>query len=182
MKYKLDSALVTAAALAWLIIVAAVAGETDQNFWILAAFAVAVPFALWNIIMGFVVYVHHTHPTIAWFQNRQDWQRARAYLTSTANVRLPLGIDRLMHNIMEHNAHHLNPRIPMIALHGAQCAVQEQFTDQFTAYRMSWGSYMDCVRSCKLYDYTNHAWLNWKGVVTSQVALTGDRKKDAGQS
>ena len=169
MKYKLDSALVTVGAVAWVLMVALVAAQTDQSFWMLAGFAVAAPFFLWNIIMGFVVYVHHTHPTIAWFQNRHDWQRARAYLTSTANVRLPFGIDRLMHNIMEHNAHHMNPRIPMIALRGAQCALQDQFTDEFTAYRMSWDAYKDCVRRCKLYDYTNHAWLNWKGAVTARV-------------
>ncbi len=182
MRYKLDSVLVTGGAVLWILLVVAVAGQTGQNFWALGAFTIAAPFALWNIIMGFVVYVHHTHPSIAWFQNRQEWQRARAYLTSTANVRLPWGIDRLMHNIMEHNAHHLNPRIPMISLHSAQCAIQEQYTDQFTAYRMSWSSYTDCVRRCKLYDYTNHAWLNWKGAVTSQVPFTPDTQPQPGSA
>ena len=48
---------------------------------LLATLAVVVPFLLWNGIMGFVVYLHHTSPKIAWFQNRQEWQRHRAYLT-----------------------------------------------------------------------------------------------------
>jgi hypothetical protein len=33
-------------------------------------------------------------------------------------------------------------------------------------------SYMDCVRRCKLYDFTNHAWLDFSGRVTARVTLT----------
>jgi omega-6 fatty acid desaturase (delta-12 desaturase) len=168
-KYNWDSALVTAAMAAWVSVVVVIARETEQNVWLLLALAIAVPFALWNGIMGFVVFVHHTHPRIAWFQKRQEWQRYRAYLTATANVRLPLGLDRLLHNIMEHNAHHLNPRIPMFALRRAQGALQERFHDQFQAYRLGLREYVDCVRRCKLYDYANHAWLDFQGRVTSRV-------------
>jgi len=81
-------------------VVAVAADRTDQNVWLLLAFAVVVPFALWNCVMGFVVFVHHTHPSVAWFQKRHEWQRYRAYLTATAHVKLPFGIDRLLHNIM----------------------------------------------------------------------------------
>ncbi len=170
-KYKLDSLLVTLCAASWIGIVALVAQRTDQSFWLLMLLAIVVPFALWNITIGFVVYVHHTHPAIPWFQKRQEWQRSRAYLTSTAAVRLPFGIDRLMHNIMEHNAHHLNPRIPMFALRGAQRFLREQITETLPSYRLDWRSFRDCVRSCKLYDYNNHAWLDWHGVVTARVAV-----------
>ena len=170
-KYKLDSVLVTVGFAVWVAVVALVAYETGQNFWILSALGIVVPFALWNVIMGFVVFVHHTHPTIAWFQRRQDWQRCRAYLTSTVQVRLPLGIDRLMHNIMEHNAHHMNPRISMFSLRRAQAALRERFTTEVTAYKLGYRTYMDCVRRCKLYDYANHAWLDFRGQVTSRVTL-----------
>ena len=129
-----------------------------------------VPFLLWNGIMGFVVYLHHTHPTIAWFQNRQEWQRHRAYLTATACARLPLGIDRLMHNIMEHNAHHLNPRIPMYTLRAAQQVLREKFPG-LCEYRLDWRTYVDSARRCKLYDYANHAWTDFSGQVTARVAL-----------
>ena len=168
--YQLDSLLVTAGALAWLGVVALVARATGQSFALLATLAVVVPFLLWNGIMGFVVYLHHTHPTIAWFQNRQEWQRHRAYLTATACARLPFGIDRLMHNIMEHNAHHLNPRIPMFALRAAQEVLEEKFPD-LCNYRLNWRTYMDNVRCCKLYDYAGHAWLDFGGRVTARVQL-----------
>ena len=170
-KYHLDSALVTVGMAVWVGVVAWVASRTDQSFWLLLALGVLVPFALWNAIMGFVVFVHHTHPGIAWFQKRHEWQRCRAYVTSTAHVRFPWGIDRLMHNIMEHNAHHLNPRIPMYTLRRAQKALSEKFQDQYQSYQMTWRTYMDCVRRCKLYDYANHAWLDFRGQVTSRVDL-----------
>jgi len=170
-KYHWDSALVTLAMVAWIALVAVVARSTEQNFWLLLALGVLIPFALWNVIMGFVVFVHHTHPAIAWFQKRHEWQKYRAYLTATVQVRLPFGIDRVMHNIMEHNAHHLNPRIPMYSLRRAQAVLTERFTDQFQVYRMNWQTYRECVRSCKLYDFANHAWLDFRGQVTSQVKL-----------
>jgi omega-6 fatty acid desaturase (delta-12 desaturase) len=174
-KYHWDSALVTAGMVAWIALVWFVAARTEQNFWMLLALAIVVPFALWNAIMGFVVFVHHTHPNIAWFEKRHEWQRYRAYLSATVHVRFPWGIDRLMHNIMEHNAHHLNPRIPMYSLRKAQKLLTEKFDDQFQAYRMTWNVYRECVRRCKLYDFANHAWLDFKGEVTSRVELLGDQ-------
>jgi omega-6 fatty acid desaturase (delta-12 desaturase) len=168
LKYKLDSALVSVGAIVWTGIVALVASQTHQQFWLLATFAIGIPFALWNTIMGFVVFVQHTHPSIAWFQKRQDWQRSRAYLTATATVRLPLRVDRLMHCIMEHNAHHMNPRISMFALRRAQQQVQDQAAGDVLSYRLNWHTYRDCVRRCKLYDYANHTWLNWRGEVTAR--------------
>jgi acyl-lipid omega-6 desaturase (Delta-12 desaturase) len=168
-KYKLDSALVSLGAIAWAVAVAVVSHRSRQSFLVLATFALVIPFALWNTIMGFVVFVQHTHPSIAWYRSRRQWQESRAYLTATANVRLPLGLDRLMHGIMEHHAHHMNPGISMFALRRAQRRVQRHAGADALSYRMNSRSYFDCVRSCKLYDYTNHTWLNWRGEVTARV-------------
>jgi len=172
-RYKLDSLLVTAGAALWLAAVALVARATGQSFALLTGLAVLLPFLLWNGIMGFVVYVHHTSPTVAWFQKRQEWQRRKAYLTATVHVRFPLGLDRLMHNIMEHHAHHVNPRIPMFGLRAAQRLLKERFAGDIQSYRLNWRTYMNNVRSCKLYDFAEHAWLDWRGHVTARVAVAG---------
>jgi acyl-lipid omega-6 desaturase (Delta-12 desaturase) len=169
-KYKLDSLLVTAGAVLWLGVVALAARATGQSLVLLVTLAMVVPFMLWNATIGFVVYLHHTNPRIAWFRNRPEWQRNRAYLTATACVRLPLGIDRLMHNIMEHNAHHLNPGIPMFTLRAAQQVLHERFPG-LCEYRLSWRTYMDSVRRCKLYDFAEHAWLDFGGHITARVEL-----------
>jgi omega-6 fatty acid desaturase (delta-12 desaturase) len=117
-----------------------------------------------------VVFVHHTSPGIAWFMNRQEWQRHRAYLTSTACVRFPFGLDRMLHNIMEHNAHHLNPGIPMFTLRAAQQVLRDKFPD-LCDYVLTRRTYMDIVRRCKLYDFANHQWLDFDGNVTASVKL-----------
>ena len=85
-------------------------------------------------------------------------------------VRFPLGIDRLMHGIMEHNAHHVNPGIPMSRLRAAQRVLQQKFPD-ICDYRLDGCLYMDNVRSCKLYDFANHAWLDFGGQVTARVPM-----------
>ena len=169
-KYKWDSALVTAGAALWLAAVAIVARSTGQSFALLLALAVVVPFLLWNVTIGLVVYLQHTSPAIAWFAGRHEWQRRRAYLTATAEVRLPLGVDRLMHGIMQHHAHHLNPRVPMFTLRAAQQRLRERFPD-VCAYRLDRRTYLANVRSCKLYDYAEHAWLDFDRRVTARVPL-----------
>jgi omega-6 fatty acid desaturase (delta-12 desaturase) len=169
-RYTLDSLLVSAGAAAWLALIAWSAAATGQSVLLLLTLGFVLPFLLWNGVIGFVVYLHHTSPQIAWFSNRQEWQRRRAYLTSTACVRFPFGLDRMMHNIMEHNAHHLNPGIPMFRLRAAQRFLQEKFPD-LCAYRIGRKSYMDAVRRCKLYDFVEHAWLDFDGRVTSRVPV-----------
>ena len=169
-KYKLDSVLVTAGALAWFGVVALTARATEQSFLLLATLAIVVPFLLWNGVIGFVVYLHHTNPRIAWFLNRQEWQRRRAYLTSTTCVSFPFGLDRLMHNIMEHNAHHLNPGIPMFKLRAAQQVLRERFPN-LCDYRLNRRTYLDIVRRCKLYDFNEHAWLDFSGRIMARVPL-----------
>jgi omega-6 fatty acid desaturase (delta-12 desaturase) len=169
-EYRLDSLLAATGAVVWIGAIAFCAIETGQSVTLLLLLAIVVPFLVWNAIMGFVVYVHHTNPQIAWFQNRQEWQRRRAYLTSTACVRFPFHLDRLMHNIMEHNAHHVSPRIPMFTLRAAQEALREKFPE-LCDYRLNLRSYLDIARRCKLYDYTNHAWLDFSGRITARVTL-----------
>ncbi|MDH4310132.1 MAG: fatty acid desaturase [Gammaproteobacteria bacterium] len=169
-KYKLDSVLVTVFVAAWAGVVTYAAAATGQSVALLLTLAVIVPFLLWNGVIGFVVFLHHTNPGIAWFLNRQEWQRSRAYLTSTACVRFPWGMDRLLHNIMEHNAHHLNPGIPMFTLREAQQLLRDKFPD-LCDYRITRRTYMDVVQRCKLYDFANHQWLDFDGKVTARVTL-----------
>jgi omega-6 fatty acid desaturase (delta-12 desaturase) len=169
-QYVIDSMLVTIFAVAWIALVVYAANMTGQSLLLLLTLAVIVPFLIWNGIIGFVVFVHHTSPGIAWFMNRQEWQRHRAYLTSTACVRFPFGLDRILHNIMEHNAHHLNPGIPMFTLRAAQQVLRDKFPD-LCDYVLTRRTYMDIVRRCKLYDFANHQWLDFDGNVTARVHL-----------
>ena len=55
-------------------------------------------------------------------------------------------------------------------LRAAQQLLQARFPE-LCAYRRDWRTYMDCVRRCKLYDYAEHAWLDFRGQVTARVPL-----------
>jgi omega-6 fatty acid desaturase (delta-12 desaturase) len=169
-RYTLDSLLVSTGAAAWVAVIVWSAVATGQSIMLLVALGFALPWLLWNGVIGFVVFLHHTSPQIAWFQNRHEWQRRKAYLTSTACVRFPFGLDRMLHNIMEHNAHHMNPGIPMFKLREAQQLLREKFPD-LCDYRIGASNYMDVVRRCKLYDFSEHTWLDFNGRVMARVPL-----------
>jgi len=171
-KYKIDSAIVTVGGLLWFAILFAAAERAHQPFALVWALAMLMPFMLWNCIMGFVVYVQHTHPEIPWFAKRQEWQHCRGYLTATANVRLPWRVDLLMHAIMEHNAHHVNPRIPMFNLRSAQDVLRERTEASLCSYQLDKANYADCVRRCKLYDFERHVWLDFAGAPTSRSLIS----------
>ena len=40
---------------------------SGRSMWSLLVFGFAVPFFVWNCLMGFVIYVQHTHPRVAWY-------------------------------------------------------------------------------------------------------------------
>jgi len=70
--------------------------------------------------MGFVIYVQHTHPRVAWYERRDQWTANAGYATTTVHVKLMRPLDGLIHYILEHGAHHVNMGIPLYRLKEAQ--------------------------------------------------------------
>jgi hypothetical protein len=58
----------------------------------------------------------------------------------------------------------------MFALRQAQLLLRERFPG-LCDYRLDRRSFVHAVSSCKLYDYVNHAWLDFDGRVTARVTL-----------
>ncbi|MFN0163004.1 MAG: fatty acid desaturase, partial [Burkholderiales bacterium] len=107
-----DGLLVTAFALLWVGGLATAAQFTGQSALLLVALGFALPFALWNALMGFVIYLHHTDPQVAWYDNAEEWAANQPYLTTTIHAEVPIIGGWLLHNIMHHPAHHLDMGIP----------------------------------------------------------------------
>ncbi len=172
-----DSLLVTAFALVWVfgILIAARLHERSM----LAAFCCStlIPFGVWNYLMGFAIYVHHTHPSVAWFEKKEDWKRALPQIRNTVHVTFPLPFSAILHNIMEHNAHHADIHVPLYELPQAQNAIEDQLGDQVVVQRFSYKAFHRCLRVCKLYDFANYCWLDFDGNVTAETKPFG-----AGQS
>lgn len=166
-----DSVLVSIAALAWIGGLVAAALATRQPVWLILVAGFVVPFLFWNGMIGFVVYLHHTHTNIAWHEDKARWTRSQPFVTTTVHMKFrPLfGMDvgALLHHIMEHTAHHLDMGIPLYRLRQAQAILEEKLPGRIVVQTFSWRWYFDTARRCKLYDYGRQRWLDFAGRVTS---------------
>jgi acyl-lipid omega-6 desaturase (Delta-12 desaturase) len=137
----------------------------------LLTFGFAVPFFLWNCLMGFVIYVQHTHPRVAWYERRDEWSANAGYATTTVHVKLMRPLDGLIHYILEHGAHHVNMGIPLYRLKEAQSRLTATLDERLNSEVFTWRYYWNTVRRCKLYDFAQHVWTDFDGRVTSQPVV-----------
>jgi acyl-lipid omega-6 desaturase (Delta-12 desaturase) len=162
-----DCLLVTAIALLWIGGLVAAALGTGQSVWALLLFGFVVPFLVWNTLIGFVVYVHHTHPAIRWHDDKAAWSAAAPFVSTTVHLTFRAGIGGFLHNIMEHTAHHVDMSVPLYRLQDAQQLLEETLPGRVVVQRFSWRWYFDTARRCKLYDFANRCWTDFDGRPTS---------------
>lgn len=129
-----------------------------------------VPFVFWNAMIGFVVYVHHTHPAVQWHDDKAAWAKAAPFVSTTVHLEFPLRVGALMHHIMEHTAHHVDMSVPLYKLKQAQKKLEEMLPGRIIVQRFSWRWYFDTARRCKLYDFTRRCWTDFQGRPTSDPA------------
>lgn len=127
-----------------------------------------VPFLFWNWISAYVTVQHHTHPNIAWFKSREEWNYFNGQVRGTVHVKLPRPIEILFHNILEHTAHHADPKIPLYNLPECQSNLEKEFTDDVTIQNGSIFKFSTNLDVCQLYDYENHRWLKFDGTPTTE--------------
>ncbi len=165
-----DNLLVSAFALAWVGGLWAAAVATSQPVWLLMVMGVAAPFLFWCAMIGFVVYVHHTHVKVSWHDDRAAWQKAQPFVSTTVHLTFPWRIGALMHHIMEHTAHHVDMSIPLYRLQQAQAKLEEMLPGRIVVQRFSWRWYFETARRCKLYDFGRRCWTDYAGRATSTPA------------
>jgi omega-6 fatty acid desaturase (delta-12 desaturase) len=166
--YRWDSILATAGSafiIVCIVLVARVAGRSVLEA-IIAGWV--WPFLVWNWLMGFVIYQHHTHPSIAWFNDVDEWRYCESQVEGTTHIRFPRVVNLVLHNIMEHTAHHALTGIPLYHLRQAQGRLESELRAAIVVQKWTLGSYMRTLRACKLYDYRRRCWLNFDGHATSR--------------
>lgn len=168
-----DSLLVTAFGIIWVGALIVVAGMTGQSSLLLVMCGFLLPLFVWKLLMGAVIYFQHTNPSIAWFDDVDEWEATREGLTGTALITFPGHLGRIINNIMEHPAHHLDVRIPLYAIEDAQRVLDEQATGA-PVQSFTWKFIVDCVKRCKLYDYDAHRWTDFNGAFTSERTHTAE--------
>jgi omega-6 fatty acid desaturase (delta-12 desaturase) len=162
-------ALQTGAIVAW----SALATPTDEFWGPLTAPAALwltawlLPFLTWNWLMGFAIYQHHNHPSIAWYNDRSEWDFFAAQVEGTVHVELPPFFDWLSGRIMQHTAHHVNPKIPLYRLSDSQDCLERVYP-QIVIQMWRLRALCRTMALCKLYDYRQHCWLNFAGEPTTR--------------
>lgn len=146
------------------------AAATGQSAWMLVGMGFVVPFVFWNAMIGFVVYVHHTHTRVQWHDDKSAWAKAAPFVSTTVHLEFPWKVGGLMHHIMEHTAHHVDMSVPLYRLNEAQKKLEDMLPGRIIIQRFSWRWYFDTARRCKLYDFTRRCWTDFQGRATSDPA------------
>lgn len=165
--FFLDGLLVTAAATGWIIGLTLAAVSTGQSIFLLLMTGFIVPFLFWNAMIGFVVYVHHTHVDIGWYEEKKDWAAAQPFVSTTVHLTFRYRIGALLHNIMEHTAHHVDMSVPLYRLKEAQKILEARLPGRIVIQKFSWCWYFETVKRCQLYDFKRRCWIDFSGHPTS---------------
>lgn len=131
--------------------------------------ALIVPFIVVQWLIGFVTYLHHTHPSIPWFQDFDEWTFYTGQVLGTSQTDFAAGINHAIGNIMEHTAHHVDPRIPLYHLPRAQDRLAAEHSP--VRHNFSWRSFAYLQRTCQLYDFDHHCWLDFSGRPTTSRTI-----------
>jgi omega-6 fatty acid desaturase (delta-12 desaturase) len=154
----------------------AAAGCRTLGEWALAgALGVLVPWLVFSAMIGFVIYFNHTHPAVPWFRDRSEWAPLDAMITGTVRLRFPEWTRFFASRIMDHVAHHVEPRIPLVRLTEAQERIEELLPGHVVVEPWSVRALLDIVRKCKLYDFDAHRWVDYQGRPTTPSLIAAIR-------
>lgn len=170
--FVFDSVLASAATAGWLAGLIAAAYATHQSAWWLGTVGFVLPLVVWNAMIGFAVYVHHTHAGVTWYDDRVAWAESNAYVSSTVHLTFRSIIGSLAHHIMEHTAHHVDMSIPLYRLKKAQVILASRLAGRIVIQPFSWPWYARTARCCKLYDYQARCWTDFAGRPTTSAVST----------
>lgn len=162
-----DNVLVSSFAALWIAALTFGAIATNQSILLTVLMGFVIPFIFWNGMIGFVVYVHHTHPSVSWYSDKSEWLRAQPFVSTTVHLVFPFKWGAAMHHIMEHTAHHVDMGVPLYKLKQAQAKLEEMLPGRIIIQKFSWAYYFDTAKLCKLYDTQRKCWLDFKGNKTA---------------
>lgn len=143
--------------------------KPEASYLAILAVAWLLPMIVWNFLASFSFFLHHAHEDQHWFDKPEEWSFYQSTIEGTTHLEIPalkwLG---LYYNVMEHTAHHALSTIPIYHLDKAGKLLRAHYGDAVTAYEFSFRDYFRILKACKLYDYENHQWTDFKGVPTGR--------------
>jgi omega-6 fatty acid desaturase (delta-12 desaturase) len=126
-------------------------------------FGFALPFALWNYLMGFTVYFQHTNARVPWYRTPADARGVATQEDVSVHVKFPFWYEFLSHYNMNHAAHHVSPKIPIYRLKAAQAHLNALLGPRAVIVKFTPMMFWRTMAQCKLYNYASHRWVDFKG-------------------
>ena len=124
--------------------------------------AVVVPFLVFNYWIAMLVFLHHTHPDVPFFDNRAEWSNTIGQVYCSIVVRAWRPFELVLHDIMIHVPHHVEPRIPFYRLKRAYADLQRDYGRYIHEYRFRWSTVRGIFRRCQLYDFQQMRWYTYR--------------------
>ncbi len=124
--------------------------------------AVLLPFLVFNYFIALFVFLHHTHPDIPFFDQRNEWSNAIGQVYCSTIVRCSALSEILIHNIMIHIPHHVDNRIPFYHLKQAYVDLKREYGQYIHEYRFRFSTVFSIFKRCQLYDYENKMWYTFR--------------------
>lgn len=136
----------------------------------LIVLGLVIPLFYASFMIGLSVYLQHTHETIPWYRTQEEAMLKGKPEELTMHVRFPVWYNLLSHNVMEHTAHHVDPRVPLYNLAKAQHVLTRILGENMVTVKFSFNGFIRTMHRCKLYDYETHCWLDFKGRLTGHTS------------
>jgi acyl-lipid omega-6 desaturase (Delta-12 desaturase) len=127
----------------------------------------ALPLFLFACLTGGSLYLMHTHPAVPWFKGELDRRGAGAAELCSTHLALPKTVSRLVHNVFAHSAHHAHAGIPSYRLLEAQAVLDGLLGAHAVSEPMRLSGVLQTLKTCKLYDFEKHQWLDFAGAPTT---------------
>ncbi len=124
--------------------------------------ALIIPFIVFNYFIAMIVYLHHTHPDVPYFDVKNEWSHAVGALSCSITIHSSKLSRLLLHNIMVHIPHHLDTRVPFYNLPKAYRALKTEYGDYLHEYKFKWSYAFNIFKQCKLYDFETKTWHTFK--------------------
>ena len=130
-----------------------------------------ISYAVWFLLIAIITFQQHTNPDVPWYDNAEEWNFYRGQLHSTPHMHYPLWLHSILHNVMDHNAHHVDPLVPMYQLTTSQRSLEHACGDDIVTSLGTIRQYLRTMKVCRLYDYAKHQWTDYDGSPTSRAGL-----------
>ncbi|MGD9702383.1 MAG: fatty acid desaturase [Acidimicrobiia bacterium] len=119
---------------------------------------VIVPWVVFNYFIALFIYLHHTHPTLPFFDDRARWSATIGQVACSTIVRTSRPVEWLTHGILLHTPHHVDTRIPFYRLPAAQRDLTARYGEHVVQYRFRWREVARIFRTCQLFDFERGVW------------------------